>query len=217
MTNTTRSAEHGSFTINRTYPVPPERVFAAWSSPEAKARWFGAPGGDPGYTLDFRVGGREINRGGPPDGPVFTYEATYRDIVPAERIVYGYVMERDDTLISVSVTTVEFAPTASGTTLTFTEQGVFLDGGDTTRDSREGHGRTARRPGGRFGLREDRQLRGPPQLRLRCAGRNACRRGAENPLSRRPQPEGMGHRSRSRLTAPLLPAVSHISTICPSV
>ncbi len=140
MTNTTRSAEHGSFTINRTYPVPPERVFAAWSSPEAKARWFGAPGGDPGYTLDFRVGGREINRGGPPDGPVFTYEATYRDIVPAERIVYGYVMERDDTLISVSVTTVEFAPTASGTTLTLTEQGVFLDGGDTNAIREKGTG-----------------------------------------------------------------------------
>jgi uncharacterized protein YndB with AHSA1/START domain len=27
-----RSTEHGSFTVTRTYPVPPERVFAAWSS-----------------------------------------------------------------------------------------------------------------------------------------------------------------------------------------
>ena len=78
---------------------------------------------------------------------MYTYEATYRDIVPAERIVYGYLMEADDTLISVSVTTVEFAPAPSGTTLTFTEQGVFLDGARHPGDPREGHGRAPRRAG----------------------------------------------------------------------
>ncbi len=139
MTTTSRSAEHGTFTLSRTYPVPPERVFAAWSSQESKARWFGAPGA-PGYELDFRVGGAEINRGGPPGGPVFTYEAIYRDIVPDERIVYGYTMEADGTLISVSVTTVEFTPAPSGTTLTFTEQGVYLDGGDTPAIREKGTG-----------------------------------------------------------------------------
>lgn len=136
---TNRSAEHGSFTVTRTYPVPPDRVFTAWSSQEAKARWFGAPG-TTGYTLDFRVGGTETNRGGPPGGPVYSYEATYRDIVPDERIVYGYVMHADDTLISVSVTTVEFSPAPSGTTLTFTEQGVFLDGADTSATREKGTG-----------------------------------------------------------------------------
>jgi uncharacterized protein YndB with AHSA1/START domain len=133
---TSRSAEHGTFTISRTYPVPPERVFAAWSSKEVKARWFGAPG----YELDFRVGGTEVNRGGPPGGPVFTYEATYRDIVPDERIVYGYLMTADDTLMSVSVTTVEFSPAPAGTRLTFTEQGVFLDGADTPAIREKGTG-----------------------------------------------------------------------------
>jgi uncharacterized protein YndB with AHSA1/START domain len=136
---TTRTAEHGTFTLSRTYPVPPERVFAAWSSQESKARWFGAPGTS-GYELDFRVGGTEINRGGPPRGPVYTYEATYRDIVPGKRIVYGYTMQADDALISVSVTTVEFTPAAAGTMLTFTEQGVFLDGGDTPAIREKGTG-----------------------------------------------------------------------------
>ena len=41
---TTKTTEHGSFTVTRTYPVAPERVFAAWSTQEAKARWFGSPG-----------------------------------------------------------------------------------------------------------------------------------------------------------------------------
>lgn len=130
MANST--AEHGTFVLSRTYPVAPESVFAAWSSRDAKARWFGAPTGDnPTLKLDFRVGGTESFSGGPPDGPVHTYEATYHDIVPNERIVYGYTMDADAKLISVSVTTVEFAPAGDGTTLTFTEQGVFLDGNDT--------------------------------------------------------------------------------------
>jgi uncharacterized protein YndB with AHSA1/START domain len=139
MTTTKKSTEHGTFTVTRTYPVPPARVFAAWSSQKAKARWFGAPGSTT-YALDFRVGGTETNSGGPPEGPVYAYEATYQDIVPDERIVYGYVMHADGSLISVSVTTVEFAAASSGTTLTFTEQGVFLDGADTPAIREKGTG-----------------------------------------------------------------------------
>jgi uncharacterized protein YndB with AHSA1/START domain len=127
-----RTAEHGTFVITRTYPARPDRVFAAWASRDAKARWFGAPGEvNDALQLDFRKGGTETNCGGPPDGPVFTYEATYKDIVAAERIVYGSTMDADGTLISVSVSTVEFAAAGAGTTLTYTEQGVFLDGADT--------------------------------------------------------------------------------------
>ena len=135
-----RSTEHGSFVLNRTYPVPPARVFAAWSSRDAKARWFGAGDGNPNLRLDFRVGGTEFVSGGMPDGRVHTYEATYRDIVPDERIVYGYTMDLDGTLISVSVATVEFAPAGDGTTLTFTEQGVFLDGADRLTVREKGTG-----------------------------------------------------------------------------
>jgi uncharacterized protein YndB with AHSA1/START domain len=130
---TERSVTHSTFTIERDYDAPPARVFAAWSDPEAKAQWFGASD----FELDFRVGGREINRGGPDGGPVFTYQALYQDIVEGERIVYTYDMLMDDTRISVSVSTVEFAAVGDGTRLTYTEQGAFLDGHDTP-EQREG-------------------------------------------------------------------------------
>jgi uncharacterized protein YndB with AHSA1/START domain len=31
---------HSTFTIERTYPTAPSRVFAAFASPEIKRRWF---------------------------------------------------------------------------------------------------------------------------------------------------------------------------------
>jgi uncharacterized protein YndB with AHSA1/START domain len=133
---TNRSVTHSTFVIEREYAAPPARVFAAWSDPDAKAQWFGASD----FELDFRVGGREVNRGGPEGGPVFTYDARYQDIVEGERIVYTYDMLMDDTRISVSVTTVQFAASGDGTRLTYTEQGAFLDGHDTPEQREEGTG-----------------------------------------------------------------------------
>ncbi|MDX6401950.1 MAG: hypothetical protein QOF27_2556, partial [Gaiellaceae bacterium] len=93
------------------------------------------------YELDFKVGGRELNRGGEPGGAVYTYEAVYRDIVEDARIVYTYEMYLDEARISVSVTSVDFAPEGAGTRLTFTEHGVFLDGLDSPglREQGTGH------------------------------------------------------------------------------
>src|SRR3954454_18102329 len=118
------SVEHGTFFLERTYDAPRDRVFGAWSYSEAKARWFG--GVD--FTLDFRVGGRETNGGGPDGGPFYRYEATYPAIVPQERIVYTTDMYVDDRIMSVSVATIEFAAEGDGTRLTLTEHGAFLDG-----------------------------------------------------------------------------------------
>ena len=41
---------HATFALERSYPVPPARVFAAWADPAAKARWF-TPGEDGGTRL----------------------------------------------------------------------------------------------------------------------------------------------------------------------
>lgn len=131
---TERSVIHDTFSIERTYPATPSRAFAAFASEEAKTEW-GDTGGietpadaEPS-EFDFRVGGRErfTVRAG---GSLYRYDALYYDIVPDQRIVYSYEMHADGVRISVSVATIEFAKSGDGTTLTWTEQGAYLDGID---------------------------------------------------------------------------------------
>jgi uncharacterized protein YndB with AHSA1/START domain len=121
-----RSTEHAAFVVERVYDASLDRVFAAWSDPQAKARWFHGSEGE--FELDFRVGGWERGRGTLPDGREYSFEALYQDIVPGRRIVYTYDMLVDGIRISVSVATAEFKPERDGTRLVFTEQGAFLDG-----------------------------------------------------------------------------------------
>jgi uncharacterized protein YndB with AHSA1/START domain len=127
------SAKHSTFVIEQNYKHSPARVFAAWAGQAAKAAWF--PKAD---EFDFRVGGREYNRGGPPGGPIFIFDACYQEIVPDRRIVYSYTLDMEETRLSVSVTTVEFKPEDGGTRLIYTEQGVFLDGHDTPEQREHG-------------------------------------------------------------------------------
>jgi uncharacterized protein YndB with AHSA1/START domain len=136
-----RSVEHATFVVERTYDASPARVFAAWADPAAKGRWFGDPDQGPGeFELDFRVGGREFNRGTAPNGQAYTFEAHYQDIVSDERMVYSYEMHLDDKRISVSLGTVELKPAEAGTRLVYTEQGAFLDGLDTPAQREQGTG-----------------------------------------------------------------------------
>lgn len=137
---TVRSASHATFVIERQYPFPPEKVFAAWADPEAKRRWFAchddwAPGK---HELDFRAGGREHVTTVPPDAVAHIFDAVYFDVVPNERIVYAYEMHLDDRRISVSLATIEFKASGRGTRLVFTEQGTFLDGYDYPAEREEG-------------------------------------------------------------------------------
>jgi uncharacterized protein YndB with AHSA1/START domain len=139
---TERSVQHASFSIERTYEFTPAEVFAAFATAEAKGRWLLAPDELPkdGDKFDFRVGGRDHFTVKEPNGPTHTYDALYYDIVPDQRIIYGYEMYADDTRISVSIATVELVPTEAGTRLTFTEQGAYLDGIDTPQEREHGTG-----------------------------------------------------------------------------
>jgi len=137
---TLSAVAHETFIIERIYDVPVAETYRAWADPLLKARWFAGSAEALGasYELDFQVGGRELNRGGPPGGPIYTFESEFRDIVPEQRIVYTNEMYADDTRISVSVATVEFHSQEATTKLVLTEQGTFLDGHDTSAQREEG-------------------------------------------------------------------------------
>jgi uncharacterized protein YndB with AHSA1/START domain len=125
---------HASFSLERSFNVPPSTVFQAFADHANKKKWFaGPPEWHQGESsLDFRVGGRETDIGGPEGGFVSEMQAIYHDIVEDERIVFTYEMLLDGQRVSVSLSTLEFEPDGEGTVLTLTEQGAFFTG---TRES----------------------------------------------------------------------------------
>jgi uncharacterized protein YndB with AHSA1/START domain len=141
---TQRSVIHDTFTVKRSYPATPARVFAAFADPKAKARWADSPdivpAGDTEDYLefDFRVGGHERFGFKEPNGHTYSYDAVYYDIVPDQRIVYCYEMHADGVPDSVSLVTIEFGAEGVGSALTYTEQGTFLDGIDRPESREDG-------------------------------------------------------------------------------
>ena len=129
-TTDTSTVAHATFVVDRTFDAPLDRVWDAFADPEQHARWFGS---DPGFTEteaseDFRVGGQAVQDGQWHDGPTSRYVATYTDIVERARIVSTYDMWVGGRHLSTSLTTTELTAVEGGTRLTYTEQGVFLDG-----------------------------------------------------------------------------------------
>jgi uncharacterized protein YndB with AHSA1/START domain len=129
---TERSVKHATFTLERTYPVSPARVFAAWADPATKARWFAGASAEH-HELDFRAGGTEVNSGRGPGDVLLTFETRYHEIVPDERIVFASTLREGADVATVSVTTVELAPVADGTRLQLTQYSAFLDGHEEPR------------------------------------------------------------------------------------
>ncbi|MDB5096195.1 MAG: hypothetical protein JWM80_616 [Cyanobacteria bacterium RYN_339] len=134
---------HGTFTIERTFPTPVEKAFAAWTTLDTKARWFMGPP-ERGWKilrreLDVRVGGHEIMEGAFPDGFVTLYEGRYHVVEPNRRLVTSFDLFLAGELHSVALDTVDFEPTAAGgTRMVFTETTVYIDGEDATAGRREG-------------------------------------------------------------------------------
>ncbi|MFI5735589.1 SRPBCC family protein [Kribbella sp. NPDC051587] len=116
---------HSTFTLERRYPAPVERVFEAWATPAARGRWM-AQGAE--HAQDFTVGGLEVVKGFDGEGRSLTYEARYAEIVLNERIITTSTLRAGSQLSTTSVTSVEFQPDGAETVLVLTEHGIYLPG-----------------------------------------------------------------------------------------
>ncbi|MFC5468093.1 SRPBCC domain-containing protein [Cohnella suwonensis] len=82
-------AATSEFVISRTFNAPRDLVFKAWSEAEHLQHWWGPKGlAISVATLDFRPGGTFHYCMKAPDGNEMWGKFVYREIVPAEKIVF---------------------------------------------------------------------------------------------------------------------------------
>ena len=103
-----------SISISRSYRVAPEKVWRAWTEPQALSQWFG-PGKNPSVItaeIDLRVGGRYRIAFETPEGE--THEATgvYQEVVPHRRLVFTWAWK--STPERVSRVSIDIKPLADG-------------------------------------------------------------------------------------------------------
>jgi uncharacterized protein YndB with AHSA1/START domain len=126
-------AEKPSLTLTRRFPVAPEKVWRAWTDPQALKQWFG-PGGPQPVSLaelDLRVGGRFRIAFGGPDGDAHLCAGVYREVIPNQRLVFTWTWPRS-TPERESLVTVELRKVAEGTELVFRHEQLF---DETVRDN----------------------------------------------------------------------------------
>ena len=140
-----QSVVHNTFVIERSYPIAPEGVFAAFSDPAKKRRWYADSDHHDveQFEMDFRAGGVEnaryrMNAKTPFPGTVLSSDGSYQDIVLTRRVVIASAMSLAGKRISATLVTFEFIATEKGTDLIFTHQGAFFEGADGPKMREEG-------------------------------------------------------------------------------
>jgi uncharacterized protein YndB with AHSA1/START domain len=129
----------GTVVLERRYAAPVERVFNAWSTPEAITAW-SDPG--PGWSLQltafaFREGHEDTCEFGPIGESPWRNSARYEQIVPGRLIQQTCVLRRDGKLEFSGVLAVEFAPDGDeACCLRLVETGLYAMAGE---DPAAGH------------------------------------------------------------------------------
>ena len=123
---TAKLAEKPSLTLTRRFPVAPEKVWRAWTDPQALKQWFGPGGPQPVALaeLDLRVGGRFRIAFGGPQGDEHLCAGVYCEVVPNRKLVFTWSWPRT-TPERESLVTIELRKVAEGTELLFRHEQLF--------------------------------------------------------------------------------------------
>jgi uncharacterized protein YndB with AHSA1/START domain len=115
-----------SLTLTRSYPVAPEKVWRAWTDPQAVSKWWGPGPGEPVSLaeLDVRVGGRFRIVFGGPDGKAHECAGEYKEVVPNRKLVFTWSWP-NSTPERVSVVTIVFEDLKGKTQLIFKHEQLF--------------------------------------------------------------------------------------------
>lgn len=113
--------------IRRHYPVSPEKVWRAWTDPQALIKWFGpAKTNSPAKAeIDLRVGGAYSISFNSPDGEANKVSGIYEEVAPYDRLVFSWSFQ--STPERVSRITIALTPMDGGTELHFVHDRFFDD------------------------------------------------------------------------------------------
>lgn len=118
------SDRFATLSFERAVAAPVATLYAAWTSPAARAVW-ASPA--PAVTVEFleadpRVGGREVSLCKVAGQPDLRVEAGWLDLVPEARTVSYEVVSREGVALSAALATAEFAEAGDASRITVTVQ-----------------------------------------------------------------------------------------------
>lgn len=115
----------GTVRLHRVLRATPERIYRAFLTPEAMAKWLPPYG----FTckvhhMDARVGGTyRMSFSNFSTGNGHSFGGEYRELIPNERIVYTDKFE-DPSLSDDMLTTITLRPVSCGTEITAVQEGI---------------------------------------------------------------------------------------------
>jgi len=117
--------QHDSLLLTRFYSVAPEKVWRAWTEPDALRVWFGQAD-SPVWAaeMDVRAGGRYRLVLREPSGLHYSVQGTFHEVTPPRRLVFTWE-QRGSPYEGESLITVELRALRGGTELSFTLDPVF--------------------------------------------------------------------------------------------
>ena len=105
-----------TFNHSRDIPATPAQVFAAISSPERLARWWGPNGFTNSFSeFDFKTGGKWSLVMHGPNGANYPNDNVFGEIIPNQKLVVEHPMQ------PVFRLTIELAPSSTGTLVTWAQ------------------------------------------------------------------------------------------------